>query len=244
VGIGLGSEGKMAIAGAWPAWAPARRRGWRARLARWGRVLRLEAGAREATGALRDATGALRDATGALRDAAAGSEAAASADLRAFEAFFGQHHGDVFSYLWRLTGEEQTAYDLTQETFLRAWQHFDRVRRYERPGAWLLRVVSNLVFSHLRRRATQGGGYAPLTEEDGPATSDPAWRLAQREGVRATLMALPARQRAALVLREVYGLSGEEIAAALGISTGAVKMLLSRARESFRAHYLREEVRP
>ena len=47
-----------------------------------------------------------------------------------------------FGYLWRVTGEEQTAYDLSQETFVRAWQHFRTIKSYERPDAWLLREVA------------------------------------------------------------------------------------------------------
>jgi RNA polymerase sigma-70 factor (ECF subfamily) len=195
---------------------------------RWGRALRLKVGAWDTSGAPRV-------------DVTQGAE---RADLRAYEAFFERHHGDIFSYLWRLTGDEQTASDLTQETFLRAWQHFSKVNTYDRPGAWLFRVATNLAVSHQRRRATPAGAPAPLDDDGGPASSDPAWRLAERESVRTTLMALPVRQRAVLVLREVYGLSGEQIATTLSISEGAVKMLLSRARESFRARYLREEGQP
>ena len=54
-------------------------------------------------------------------------------------------------------------------------------------------------------------------------------------------MALPPRQRAALVLREVYGFSGEQIATTLGVSLGSVKILLCRGREGFRARYLHDE---
>ncbi len=214
-----------------PAWATPGRGGWRARFKRWGHALRMKAGAWDAGGAPRD-------------ESASSATGAGGAGLRAFEGFFQQHEHDIFTYLWRLTGEEQTAHDLTQETLLRAWQHFGKVSRYDRPGAWLFRVASNLAFSHLRRRATPAGTPSTLSDEGGPASSDPAWRLAERESVRATLMGLPPRQRAALVLREVYGFSGEQIAAALGISEGAVKMLLSRGRESFRARYLREEGQP
>src|SRR5262245_41420099 len=54
-----------------------------------------------------------------------------------FEPFFRMHEPDIFTYLWRMTGDEQAAYDLAQETFLRAWRHFVRIRDYERPGGWL-----------------------------------------------------------------------------------------------------------
>jgi RNA polymerase sigma-70 factor (ECF subfamily) len=164
-----------------------------------------------------------------------------AADREVFERFFRAHERDVFGYLWRLTGEEQAAYDLSQETFLRAWQHFDRVRTYERPAGWLLRIATNLALTYLKRRKAPVGAATALPDEGGPAASDPAWRLAERESVAGILAALPERQRAALVLFDVYGLNGEELAGALGISVAAAKMLLARARAQFRALYRREE---
>jgi hypothetical protein len=60
-----------------------------------------------------------------------------------FEAFYNQHAHGIFSYLWRITGNEQTASDLTQEVFLRAWNQFAKVRGYEKPEAWLFHVATN-----------------------------------------------------------------------------------------------------
>lgn len=158
-----------------------------------------------------------------------------------FEAFFRRHERDIFSYLWRLTSNEASAYDLTQETFLRAWQHFDKVAGYERPGGWLFRVATNLALNHLRQSRSPLGAAATLDERDHAGDylgDDPARGVVESDQVRRALMALGARARAALVLREVYGLTGEELAAALGITEGAAKTLLWRARDEFRARYL------
>ena len=175
-------------------------------------------------------------------DAAPGtSPDGAVAERERFETFFHQHEQAVFGYLWRLTGEEQVAYDLSQETFFRAWQHFDRISAYERPGAWLLRVATNLALSH-RRRASTVSPATPLDEFAHASRDDLASQFAERDAVYAALMALAPRARAALVLREIYGLSCTEVATALGISYAATKMTLSRAREQFRAHYLHQEV--
>ncbi len=174
------------------------------------------------------------------RDAAA-EFAGEAAEREAFEVFFRTHEHGVFGYLWRMTGEEQSAYDLSQETFLRAWQHFGKVRAYERPEGWLFRVATNLAISHARRRKAPVGAARALPAHGGPAASDPAWRLAERDAVQRALTTLPPRQRAALVLSEVYGLTTQELATALGISHAAGKMLLSRARERFRQSYRHEE---
>jgi RNA polymerase sigma-70 factor (ECF subfamily) len=155
-----------------------------------------------------------------------------------FELFVRAHERQILNYLWRVTGDEQAAYDLAQETFLRAWKHYASVSRYEQPGGWLFRVATNLALSH--KRARQRRIDADATRFDGdpsPITSDVARRVIERDEVREVLQQLPAKRRAALVLREVYGLSMAEIAAALGISEPAVRMALSRAREQFRALY-------
>ncbi len=162
-------------------------------------------------------------------------------DLPGFEAFFREHERAIFSYLYRMTGDEQAAYDLSQETFVRAWQRYERIRGYEQPVAWLFRVATNLALNHRRGRASPVRATLSLDAEMDPAGSDPSWRFAERDAIREALLAMPPRQRAALVLREVYGLSGEDVAAALGISHGAAKMLLSRAREQFRRHYSAKE---
>ena len=157
--------------------------------------------------------------------------------VASYEAFFQRHERDIFSYLWRVTGDEQTAYDLRQETFLRAWNHYDQLLDYTQPAAWLFRVATNLAINHLRRRKAPVGAAAPLDLVGDPGMSDPSWRLVESDLVRQTLLALPPRQRAALVLREVYGLSCEEIARSLGVTPAAIRMTLWRGREQFRTLY-------
>jgi RNA polymerase sigma factor (sigma-70 family) len=149
--------------------------------------------------------------------------------LPAFEAFFRRHEGELFGYLWRMAGDEQTAYDLSQETFVRAWQHFDRIASYERPGAWLFRVATNLALTYQKRATAPVGTAQPFSAGVDPAVSDPAWKFAVSDAIRATLLTLTPQQRAALVLREVYGFSCAEVAETLGISEAAAKMTLSRA---------------
>lgn len=155
-----------------------------------------------------------------------------------FEGFFRQFERIVFGYLFRMTGQEQLANDLSQETFVRAWQHFATISAYAQPKAWLLRVATNLALNQLRRQAAPVGAAIALESANDPASSDPTVRLAERDLVRQTLLVLAPRQRAALVLREVYGVPYDEVAAMLAISPTATRMLLWRAREQFRIHYL------
>src|SRR5258708_17970371 len=140
------------------------------------------------------------------------------------ELFIRAHERPILNYLWRMTGDEDTAHDLAQEGFLRAWQRFETIRTYDQPRSWLFRVATNLAPTHLKRRSLLGGPPEMLDEERGPATSDPAWRLAERDLVRQVLLQLSPKRRAALGLREGYGLSAAEAGRALGLSEGAGRM--------------------
>jgi RNA polymerase sigma-70 factor, ECF subfamily len=160
-----------------------------------------------------------------------------AASLTTFEAFFTRYEQPIFGYIYRMTGDEQTAHDLSQEAFLRAWQHFEKIQSYTYPSAWLFRVAANLALSHLRRRASPVGGARLLGDDDSPARSDPAMRFVESDLVTQTLLGLSPKQRSALVLREIYGLSCEEVGQMLGMTREAVKMALWRAREQFRRRY-------
>jgi RNA polymerase sigma factor (sigma-70 family) len=118
-----------------------------------------------------------------------------------FEEFFHAYEGELFGYLWRMTGDEQAASDLCQETFLRVWQHFAKVSAYERPAAWLFRVATNLAINHLRLRATHSAAASLDAVENG--SGDFATEIVEGDAVRRALMSLNPRQRAALVLREI-----------------------------------------
>jgi RNA polymerase sigma-70 factor (ECF subfamily) len=203
---------RMAIAGRW-------RRSWRAPLA--------------AVSGWRNTT----PGTPGSPDPVANADTLAAPPAE-FEAFFREHERAVYACLWRLTGDAQTARDLTQETFLRAWRHFERIRGYEQPSAWLLRVATNLALSARRHERQRPLSTDLLSDAETPARSDPTQRLAERDMVQRTLLDLPPNQRAALTLREVYGFSCAEIGAVLGLSRDAVKMALFRGREGFRRRYL------
>ena|SRR5437868_5668961 len=182
--------------------------------------------------------------------AASPSAATWQGRIEDFEPFFRQHEHEIFTYLWRMTGDEHAAYDLAQETFLRAWQHFARIRDYERPGGWLFRVATHLALNHLRDQSVRrGASIIPVSnrsrqhtvERPEGRTDDLAMQIANADLVRRALMALTPRHRAALVLREVYGFPCGQVAAILGMSVGSIKTLLWRARDEFRGRYAEED---
>ena len=165
----------------------------------------------------------------------------ALAPTEEFDRLFERHERQVFGYLWRMTSDHALASDLCQETFLRAWQRFDRVSTYANPLGWLLRVATNLAIDAQRGRRRLQLLTEPLDDENEPAGGDPTGNVVDRELVAQILQGLAPRARAALVLREVYGLSLDEVAQTVGSTPVATKKMLSRAREQFRVAYLRED---
>jgi RNA polymerase sigma-70 factor, ECF subfamily len=208
-------------------WRPIERPGWLVASARWL--------ARQTDLGRRRATSLSSDERARPVETAQGS----SSEADEFESFVRRFERQILNYLWRMTGEEQSAYDLTQEVFLRAWRHFSSISQYEQPHAWLFRVATNLALTHNSSRKRQAAPMSSMSAlpNDAPGASDPARHFAESEVVRQILLQLPPRRRAALVLREVYGLSTAEVGAALGMSETAVRMAISRAREQFRTLY-------
>jgi RNA polymerase sigma factor (sigma-70 family) len=167
-----------------------------------------------------------------------------------FDAFFAELEQPLFGYLLRMIPSQEIAMELAQETFFRAWQHFAELQIYDRPEAWLYRVATNLAISHLRRKKslcfTQVFRYTGGEADPGESgmeyefLADPfdlEQQTANRVHIEQTLQQLAERQRAALLLRAVYGFSCQEISTTLGISVANVRQTLSRARQRFRKLY-------
>lgn len=176
--------------------------------------------------------------------------AAGQARDSAFDAFYARHEQPLYGYLRRLSPTHEIAVELAQETFFRAWRHFDSLQAYDRPEAWLYRVATNLAISHLRRKrplsfsALLARAGAEDATPDGPAGADLIaspldieGQTVERDAIDRALRALPERSRAALLLAAIQGFTSDEIADALGVTPNNVRQILSRARERFRRSY-------
>lgn len=149
----------------------------------------------------------------------------------------------VFYYLLRLTGQRETAEDLTQETFIRALQALrrdpDRIDEASRK-AWLFRVATNLARDYFRRRRLIR--WIPfLPDQHGGVTDDAAEDLAEQDLVGRALRKLPQETAATLLLKDAEGFTAWEIAEMLDEPYEAVRKRLARARERFRVEYLRQK---
>lgn len=159
-------------------------------------------------------------------------EEALVGESESFDLLVERHKGAVFNYLCYLTHSEGRADDLLQETFIRAYRSLSTLRDRERFRAWLFRIALNTFKSHYRRWMQHWAEPLPDDWSDG-AGDNPEEALEQTETkimVRDALAKLPDEARAILILREMEGLSYEEIAVALGISLGTVKSRIARAR--------------
>ncbi len=159
-----------------------------------------------------------------------------------FELFVQQTEYDIFIYLWRMTGDVATAHDLSQETFLRAWQHYSKISHYTKPESWLFRVATNLAINHrtsVGRRNRDSNDSSSSNELHD--TSDAIDHVVEQDYVRMVLLEIPPGLRAVLVLHDAYGFTCAEIASMLHITQAATKMRLCRGRDEFRAKYSRQE---
>lgn len=136
-----------------------------------------------------------------------------------------------------LTGDRDLAEDLVQEAFVRVAGRFGHLRTPDAFPAYLRRTIVNLFTSNLRRRALEREWLRrqtsePVTFQGDPETRDDLWRA---------LAVLPARQRAAVVLRYYEDLPEREAAAILGCSTGALHQLVTRATATLRDNLAGDE---
>ena len=151
----------------------------------------------------------------------------------AFEAIVARYRRALLRYCSRLLGEER-AEDVVQQTFVSAYDSMLGSRAHLQLRPWLYRIAHNTTLNALRDRGLR---HEQLSEDlDGVERPDQA--LERSQGLRDTLaavQALPGGQRDAIVLRELEGRSYQEIALALGLSAGAVRQLIYRARTTLRA---------
>jgi RNA polymerase sigma factor (sigma-70 family) len=154
---------------------------------------------------------------------------AAAGDPQAFAILYERHHQALYRYCRSILGHDEDARDALQSTMTRAFAALQGERRDLEVRPWLFRVAHNEAISLLRRRRPT----AELGEAAGLSTEGLAQAVEDRERLahlRSDLGDLPDRQRTALVLRELNGLSHAEIAAVLECSPRAVKQTIFEAR--------------
>lgn len=156
-------------------------------------------------------------------------------DVSAFSELVSRFQDRIYRFLVRLTRSSDDARDLTQETFLRAFQSLPRWAPDARFTTWLFRIARNLAFDLLRRHKRVE--FVALEEDasivDTAQGPDDVLQTAQRlRLLEAALLRLPAEHREILLLREIEDMTYDDIADVLGLNLGTVKSRIARARSA------------
>lgn len=157
----------------------------------------------------------------------------------------------VYNLAYRLLGNQEDAADAVQEAFLRAFRALPRFRGESSFSTWLYRVTTNVCYDFLRRRREgivslqqMPAGFNALLEvgDPSPGPEERAERKEIQEAVQAAIDQLPLEYRLAVILRDIQGLSYEEMASVLGWPPGTVRSRLHRARLALRDVFLESEL--
>jgi RNA polymerase sigma-70 factor (ECF subfamily) len=165
--------------------------------------------------------------------------AAQQGDRSAFDELVRQTYVDTFTLAFRLTGNEEDARDVTQDAYLRAWRGIGRFRGEAQFSTWMYRITANAAATHTNRRRRQRTetleDHMHPVEDRTESLPGPAAESAEAlDRVSQAIGTLPAKLRHVVLLKDVYGLSHEDIAAELDISVAAAKVRLHRARRKLK----------
>src|SRR6195256_3053077 len=175
-------------------------------------------------------------------EAAAVLARARQGDSDAFRALVEQHSRSVFRLAFRMTGNEQDAEDVVQESFLRAYRQLGRFESRANFGTWLYRIVSNCAVDRMRSKQARHDQVrgdsldeaAELPAADAPGPERMAHSAEIERRVQTALAGLSPLERAAFTLRHYEGRSIDEIGATLGLGTSAAKHSVFRAVKKLR----------
>jgi RNA polymerase sigma-70 factor (ECF subfamily) len=159
-----------------------------------------------------------------------GRGTAERASAPTFEDFFFEQHDRLYRALFFVTGDASDAEDLAQDAFLRLWERWDDVGGIDDPVAYLFTVAMNGFRMRLRRAKVAARHVVQPTP---PA--DAFHEIELREDLRQLIAALPTRQRAALVLTEIFGYDAAKAGEILGARPSTVRSLAHRGRAALKA---------
>ena len=166
--------------------------------------------------------------------------AAREGDRPAFDELVRRTYVDTYTLALRLTAHEEDARDVVQESYLRAWKGLPRFRGDAQFTTWMYRITANTAYTVVKRRRRHRAESLdamlddPVELHPGAQPEDAAESAALLERLAVGLDELPPKLRVLVVLKDIYGLSHEEIAAELGISVPAAKVRLHRGRKRLR----------
>jgi RNA polymerase sigma-70 factor (ECF subfamily) len=161
-----------------------------------------------------------------------------------FERLFDEFSAPIFNYVLRMVADRDRAADITQDTFIKAYRKLDSLADESSRRSWLYRIATNTAIDEMRRRrfvTPMGTDERHLQRPDarpGPEAQAIAATLDER--VQRALLRLKANHRQCLLLSDIEDMSAQQIGEVMGLSYGAVRTLLCRARGEMRRHLAAE----
>ncbi len=166
---------------------------------------------------------------------------------KAFDVLVGRYKNRLYAYLFRLLGNQSEAEEFAQETFVRAYIHADKYRTVAKFSTWLYTIATNLVRNRIRNakrrpkivslwseeQGSETGRWVDVKDES-PGPEEAMDRKKLKELIQEAIEKIPPKYRPSFVLREINGLSYEEIAAATGLKLGTVRSRINRGRTHFK----------
>ena len=167
---------------------------------------------------------------------------------QAFDLLVARYKNRLYTYLYRLLGNESEAEEFAQETFVKAYIHAGKYRTIARFSTWLYTIATNLVRNRVRSAKRRPAMVSMWSEEAG-GEDDGKWmelrddsqrpdndmeRQNLKDMVQEAIERIPGKYRSAFVLREINELSYEEIAAVTGLKLGTVRSRINRGRAHFK----------
>ena len=163
------------------------------------------------------------------------SESATPAPVKVERAVYNQHVDRIFRLALRMTGNTAMAEDLTQDVFLRVFESLHQFWGDSGLGTWVHRVAISVILNAIRKRNATATRELPLEPTIAAASRSGELELDVRDRVRAAVAQLPEDLRVVVLLYDVEGYSHNEVADMMGITAGACRMRLLRARQLLRA---------
>lgn len=172
-------------------------------------------------------------------------------DVNAFEMLVREYEKNVYNLALRMVGNGEDAADMSQEAFIKAYNSLNSFRGDSKFSVWLYRIVSNVCLDFIRSRKRKQTVSLSVEDDNGEDveldiaddTQSPERLMDKqltRDAVRRGLASLPPGQRQILLLREIQGMSYDEIAEVLNVEAGTVKSRIFRARKKLSAFLLED----
>lgn len=159
-----------------------------------------------------------------------------------FELLVQNHSREIYNYLWRMMRDSLDAEDAMQETFIRAFRGFPKLKNSSNLRAWLYKIATNVAYTQRKRRNRYSSHITDFNEYPNLAKSDHPEIRDAFEAVIQAIEELPHKQRNSLILRNYQGCDYQEIAEALDCSPESARANVYQALKKLRSQFAEKEI--